>query len=47
MHLTLQTIPSPIISELLTYSNLDGIVLDTEHGYFNNETLYACIQIIT
>ena len=47
MNLTLQTIPSPLISELLTYSDLDGVVLDTEHGHFNNETLYSCIQIIT
>ena len=47
MNLTLQTIPSPLISELLTYSNLDGVVLDTEHGHFNNETLYSCIQVIT
>jgi 2-keto-3-deoxy-L-rhamnonate aldolase RhmA len=47
MNLTLQTIPSPLISELLTYSELDGVVLDTEHGHFNNETLYSCIQVIT
>jgi 2-keto-3-deoxy-L-rhamnonate aldolase RhmA len=47
MNLTLQTIPSPLISELLTHSSLDGVVLDTEHGHFNNETLYSCIQIIT
>ena len=47
MNLTLQTIPSPLISELLTFSELDGIVLDTEHGHFNNETLYSCIQVIT
>jgi 2-keto-3-deoxy-L-rhamnonate aldolase RhmA len=47
MNLTLQTIPSPLLSELLTHSNLVGVVLDTEHGYFNNETLYSCIQIIT
>jgi 2-dehydro-3-deoxyglucarate aldolase len=47
MNLTLQTIPSPLVSELLTYSKLDGVVLDTEHGHFNNETLYSCIQIIT
>jgi 4-hydroxy-2-oxoheptanedioate aldolase len=45
--LTLQTIPSPLVSELLTYSSLDGVVLDTEHGHFNNETLYSCIQVIT
>jgi len=47
MNLTLQTIPSTLVSELLTHSSMDGVVLDTEHGYFNNETLYSCIQIIT
>jgi 4-hydroxy-2-oxoheptanedioate aldolase len=47
MNLTLQTIPSPLVSELLTYSELEGVVLDTEHGHFNNETLYSCIQVIT
>jgi 2-keto-3-deoxy-L-rhamnonate aldolase RhmA len=47
MNLTLQTIPSTLISELLASSDLDGVVLDTEHGHFNNETLYNCIQVIT
>lgn len=47
MNLTLQSIPSPLISETLADSQLDGVVLDTEHGYFNNETLISCIQIIT
>lgn len=47
MNLTLQTIPSTIISELLADSKFDGVVLDTEHGCFNNETLFSCIQIIT
>jgi 4-hydroxy-2-oxoheptanedioate aldolase len=47
MNLTLQTIPSPVISEILSDSKLDGVVLDTEHGCFNNETLYSCIQVIT
>ena len=46
MILTLQTIPSTLISELFCISEYDGIVLDTEHCCFNNETLYACIQII-
>jgi len=46
MILTLQTIPSTLISELFCISEYDGVVLDTEHGCFNNETLYACIQII-
>lgn len=47
MNLTLQTIPSPIISEILLDSKLDGVVLDTEHGCFNNESLFSCIQVIT
>jgi 2-dehydro-3-deoxyglucarate aldolase len=47
MNLVLQTIPSPLISEVLADSHLDGVVLDTEHGHFNNETLMSCIQIIT
>jgi hypothetical protein len=47
MNLIIQTIPSPLLSELLVYSELDGIILDTEHGCFNNETLYSCIQVIT
>jgi 2-keto-3-deoxy-L-rhamnonate aldolase RhmA len=47
MNLTLQTIPSPIISEILLDSKFDGIILDTEHGFFNNESLFSCIQVIT
>jgi len=47
MNLTLQTIPSTIISEILADSKFDGVVLDTEHGCFNNESLYSCIQVIT
>lgn len=47
MKLTLQTIPSTLISEILLMGDFDGIVLDTEHGCFNNETLYSCIQVIT
>lgn len=47
MNLTLQSIPSPLVSEVLASTQLDGIVLDTEHGYYNNETLFSCIQIIT
>ena len=26
---------------------LDGVVLDTEHSSFNDETLFSCIQVIT
>lgn len=47
MNLTLQTIASPMMSEVLASTDIDGIVLDTEHGHFNNETLYSCIQVIT
>tara|TARA_R110000824_G_scaffold4217_3_gene20067 strand:- start:9569 stop:10249 length:681 start_codon:yes stop_codon:yes gene_type:complete len=45
MILSWQQIPSPLISELLS-CGYDGVVLDTEHGCFNNETLYSCIQVI-
>ena len=41
-----QQIPSTVISEMLC-EGLHGVVIDTEHGCFNNETLYNCIQIIT
>jgi len=41
-----QQIPSPVVSELLCNTGVDGVVLDTEHGFFNNETLFSCIQVI-
>ena len=47
MNLTLQTLPSTIVSEILCKTSFDGIVLDTEHGCFNNENLYSCIQVVT
>ena len=47
MNLIMQTIPSSMFSEVLCGTDLDGIILDTEHGCFNNETLYSCIQTIT
>ena len=46
MKLAWQQIPSPLISEILC-RGMEGVVIDTEHGCYNNETLYACIQIIT
>ena len=46
MKLSWQQIPSTTISEMLC-EGFDGVVLDTEHGCFNNEALYNCIQIIT
>ena len=45
MILSWQQIPSPTISEIMCYG-FDGVVLDTEHGFFNNETLFSCIQVI-
>ena len=47
MKLAWQQIPSPVISEILCNVGLDGVVIDTEHGFFNNETLFACIQVIS
>ena len=47
MKLLWQQISSTIISEIYADSDYDGIVLDTEHGAFNNENLYTSIQIIT
>ena len=45
MILSWQQIPSALVSELLCI-NSEGIVLDTEHGWYNNETLFSCIQVI-
>lgn len=47
MRLAWQQIPSTIISEILCQNDLDGVVIDTEHGTFNTETLCACIQVVT
>jgi len=45
MRLLWQQLPSPAITEILCNSTLDGVVFDLEHGCFNNETLYTCIQV--
>lgn len=47
MKLAWQQIASTVVSDILCANKLDGVVLDTEHGMFNPETLYACIQVIT
>jgi len=47
MKLAWQQIPSTVISDILCQIKLDGVVIDTEHGCFNNETLFSCIQLIT
>ena len=46
MKLLWQQIPSTEVTKLYCNSNCDGIVLDTEHGVFNNETLFTLIQLI-
>jgi 2-dehydro-3-deoxyglucarate aldolase len=47
MKLAWQQIPSPVVSDILCLGPLDGVVIDTEHAAYNNETLYSCIQVIT
>ena len=47
MKLAWQQIPSPVVSDLLCIGPLDGVVIDTEHAAYNNETLYNCIQVVT
>jgi 2-dehydro-3-deoxyglucarate aldolase len=42
-----QQIPSTTISEILCNTDLDFVCLDTEHGVFNEETIFSCIQVIT
>lgn len=45
MKLLWQQIPSTIVTEIYINTEFDGVVLDTEHSPFNNETLYSCIQV--
>ena len=45
MKLSWQQIPSSLVSEILCI-NSEGVVLDTEHGWYNSETLFSCIQVI-
>lgn len=47
MKLSWQQIANTTITEILCQTKLDGIVIDTEHGCFNPETLYNCIQVAT
>lgn len=44
MKLSWQQIPSTIVTQLLC-KDMDGVVLDLEHGCFDNETIYSCIQV--
>jgi len=45
MILSWQQIPSPLVSEILCI-NSEGVVLDTEHGWYDNQVLFSCIQVI-
>jgi len=41
-----QQIPSTVVTEIYTqFTRVNGIVFDLEHGCFNDETLYSCIQV--
>jgi len=46
MKLLWQQIPSSEITTMYCSTDFDGIVLDDEHGCFNNETLFTLIQLI-
>ena len=41
-----QQIPSTEITKLYCNTNFDAVVLDLEHGVFNNENLYSLIQLV-
>ena len=41
-----QQIPSVEITRLYCNTNFDAVILDLEHGVFNNETLFSLIQLI-
>jgi 2-dehydro-3-deoxyglucarate aldolase len=44
---TWQQLPNTTVSEILCHSSdLDFVCLDTEHGVFNEETIFQCIQVI-
>jgi 2-dehydro-3-deoxyglucarate aldolase len=45
MNLSWQQIPSTQITEIMC-EGFDGVVIDTEHGCFNNENIFNSIQII-
>lgn len=46
MKLLWQQIPSSEITTMYCSTDFEGIVLDSEHGCFNDETLYTLIQLI-
>jgi 2-keto-3-deoxy-L-rhamnonate aldolase RhmA len=46
MKLLWQQIPSSEITTIYCHTSFDGVVLDDEHGCFNNETLVSLIRLI-
>lgn len=46
MKLLWQQIPSSEITTIYCHTSFDGVVLDDEHGCFNNETLVTLIRLI-
>ena len=46
MRFVLLQIPSSSITEIMCLSDFDGIVLDTEHSLWNDETISLCLSII-
>lgn len=46
MKLLWQQIASPVITKIFCNSDFDGVVLDCEHGIFNDESLFTSIQLI-
>ena len=47
MKLFWQQIPNTTITEILCNTKFDGVVLDNEHGCFNNVDFCQCIQVAT
>jgi len=41
-----QQIANTTVTEILCSTAMDGVVLDCEHGYWNNETIVDCIRVI-
>lgn len=44
---TLQSIPSPILTEIALWSGYDFIILDVEHGVLDEPSLLASLQVIS
>lgn len=45
MRLLWQQISSTVITEIFCNSNFDGVVFDLEHGVYDTQSLFNCIQL--